>query len=66
MPNPGHFAERATHYYLLGLEASNSRQAESLFGLTNLFFHMSEDLRVRESTLDRSDPKAQRTQGRGT
>jgi len=50
---------------LLGLTASNSRHAESLFGLANLFLHMSDDLKLRESMPDWSDPKAQRTQGRG-
>ena len=65
MPNSDHFAERAAHYYSLGLTASNSRHAESLFGLANLFLRMSDDLKVRESTPDWSDPKAQRAQGSG-
>ena len=49
MPNSVYFAERAAHYYSLGLIASNSRHAESLFGLANLFSRLSEDLKMRES-----------------
>jgi hypothetical protein len=52
MPNSVYFAERAAHYYSLGQIATNSRHAESLFGLANLFLRLSEDLKVRESMPD--------------
>jgi hypothetical protein len=46
-----YFAERAAHYQALGLVASNAKHAESLFGLSNLFLQMSQDLRAREQAI---------------